>query len=104
MLGVLCDGKGVECPVCSGQCSDGEENCAECEGEGRIYPDTDDLDGIDDARDYLGCLRLIYGLRERPMTATEALSQPAKFAAAWEYVAPKLFGELEDRRDELNAR
>ena len=107
LIGILIDGKGVECPVCCGQCSIENEkgelkNCKECDAEGRLYPKEKDFEEIENREEYEITIQLIYNTLNRPMLPNEFLSQPAKFTESYRYLSPFLFGEFEKRKAEID--
>jgi len=97
------DRKGVTCPYCRGGCSIGNVNCKECDAQGKIYPDSKDFDEIDDEDECRDIIQFIYNSKENPLSPNEFFEQSSIYCAAYKFLVPYLFGEFDDRLEELNA-
>ena len=118
MTDVLFDGKGLPCLNCrdkdgnsTGVIGEGEDahDCPECGGDARIYEGDrsvglakDDVLYLDDLLQYQDTVRLISASRDRPLTPTEWLSQPAKYTAAYRVLVPHL-SSFDGRTNEKKA-
>jgi len=98
MMGVLGDGKGIECVRCRNRPS-GDEDCELCGGQGRLHEEFDSDDPPFDVRPYREMLRFFLWYPQRPPTPQEWFEQPWILSHCFELISPFLFGEFEDRRD-----